>query len=541
MKYQDFTPQIFSSIKNGYNKTDLKSDIIAGFTVAVIAFPLSMALAIASGTSPDKGLITAIIAGFFISAFGGSKLQIGGPTGAFTVIIFNVIQNHGYDGLLIATIIAGIILIVAGYLRFGQSIKYIPYSVIVGFTSGIAIIIASSQIKDFFGLNIAEIPSNFITKWLIYFKNYNHINYYSFFISLLSLSLILVINRFFPKVPSYITVVILMTAFVMLFNLPITTIGTNFPEINFLVPKPSIPYFDLTKIIEVIPSAFIIAFLAGIESLLSATIADGMTGLRHRPNQELIGQGIANIFSSIFGGIAATGAIARTAANIKSGAKTPFAGIFHSLFLLIFVLFTAKLIIYLPLAVLSAILLIVAWNMSEIHNFINIYKSSKGDRLVLLTTFILTITVDLTVAISVGVILSLIIFIKQVSKNFEISNYQCDDYLRENLPENTEILNIRGIIFFPICNEIIEIFSKINQTPKTLIIRLSEVPLIDYSGIKTLENLIFQATKSNMNVIFCELNDKNNNLLAIIKKHQATYPVFYQNNLDQAIKLAKKL
>jgi SulP family sulfate permease len=541
MNLQNFTPKIFTIIKNGYGISDLKSDIVAGFTVAIIAIPLAMALAIASGTSPDKGLITAIIAGFLISLFGGSRVQIGGPTGAFVVVIFNTIINHGFDGLILSTITAGFILVALGYLRFGQAIKFIPRSVITGFTAGIAIIIASSQIKDFLGLNVENVPADFIEKWSLYLTSINSVSLSALSISLSSLFLILFLHRFFPRIPSYIVVVGTLTALVAFFGIPVDTIGSEFPNMSLDIPFPSFPEFTFLKFKEILPSAFVIAFLAGIESLLSAMVSDGMTGFKHRSNQELVGQGIANIFSGLFGGIPASGAIARTVTNIKSGGKTPFAGIFHSLFLLLFVLFGAKVINLVPLPVLSAILLIVAWNMSEKKNFINIYKSSKNDRIVLLTTLILTVFVDLTVAISVGVILASILFMRQMSSSFEISRTDSEEDQRLELPKGVEVFNITGPIFFTIANNIIETFQRINQPPKVLIVRMSAVPYIDSSGVEALRDLANGCRKEEIQLIISGLKKQPAQAIGAIRIESDSYKILYGKSYREAIELAKKI
>ncbi|NCP01729.1 MAG: sodium-independent anion transporter, partial [Sphingomonadales bacterium] len=345
-----FTPKLFTLLKNGYTKNDLQSDLLAGLTVAIVALPLAMALAIASGASPDKGLITAVIAGFLISLFGGSRVQIGGPTGAFVVVVYNVIAQHGYDGLILATLMAGLILLVAGYARMGQIIKFIPHPVVTGFTAGIAVIIASSQVKDFLGLRIENVPADFIPKWESYFAGLDTLSLPTLGVGLATLLIIIVLRRFAPKMPGYLIAVGICAALVALFNIPVETIGSRFPDIPTGLPMPELPAWDLAKLQSVIPSAFTIAFLAGIEALLSAVVADGMTGYKHRSNQELVGQGIANIASGLFGGLPATGAIARTATNIKAGGRTPMAGIFHALFILLFMLFAMDIMAFVPMA-----------------------------------------------------------------------------------------------------------------------------------------------------------------------------------------------
>jgi SulP family sulfate permease len=409
LQTQSFTPKLWTILKEGYTISQLKSDLISGLTVAIVALPLSMALAIASGSTPEKGLVTAIIAGFFISFFGGSKHQIGGPTGAFVVIIYNIIEKHGMDGLVVATFMAGILLIFFGLCRFGRILKYISYPVITGFTAGIAVIIFSSQIKDLLGLQITKLPGDFFPKWEMYFHTLGTIQLPTFTLSLLSLILLFVGRHFWPRGPYFLIVVTFGALLVWLFHIPVATIGTEFGSLPSSLPPAELPNFasfGWSKCIQLLPSAFTIAFLAGIESLLSAVIADGMTGGKHRSDTELISQGIANIASSCFGGLPATGAIARTATNIKSGGKTPFSGMFHALFLLLTMLFIAPLAQFLPLASLAALLIIVALNMSEMGHIKKILKSTKSDIIVLILTFLLTLFVDLTFAIVAGILLS---------------------------------------------------------------------------------------------------------------------------------------
>ena len=430
---------------------------------------------------------------------------------------------------------------ILGYLRFGQAIKFIPRSVITGFTAGIAIIIASSQIKDFLGLNIENVPADFIEKWSLYLANISSVSLSALSISLSSLFFILFLHRFFPRIPSYIVVVGALTAVVTCFGIPVDTIGSEFPNMSLDIPFPSLPEFTFLKFKEILPSAFVIAFLAGIESLLSAMVSDGMTGFKHRSNQELVGQGIANIFSGLFGGVPASGAIARTVANIKSGGRTPFAGIFHSLFLLIFVLFGAKIINLVPLPALSAILLIVAWNMSEKKNFINIYKSSKNDRIILLSTLILTVFVDLTAAISVGVILASLLFMRQMSNGFKISRNDSEEDQRLELPDGVEVFNITGPIFFTIANNIIETFQRINQTPQVLIIRMSAVPYIDSSGVEALRDLINECRKKKIKLIISSLKKQPAEAIRGIKIEGEYCKILYCKSYREAIELAKTI
>ena len=409
-----FTPKLFTILKDGYGSQDFRADFMAGLTVAIVALPLAMALGIASGASPDKGLITAVIAGFLISFLGGSRTQIGGPTGAFVVVVFNVIAQHGYDGLVMATLLAGIILIIAGYAKFGRMIRFIPSPVITGFTAGIAVIIASSQVKDFLGLRLEDIPADFIPKWAAYFGALDTINILTLGVGLVSLALIIGLRKLAPKFPAFLTAIVFSSLAVTILHLPVETIGSRFGDIPRGLPLPHIPLASFAKILEVMPAAFTIAFLAGIEALLSAVVADRMTGFRHRSNQELVGQGVANIASALFGGLPATGAIARTSTNIRAGARSPVAGMLHAGFLLIFVLFATDLMKFVPMAVLAAILFLVSWGMSERSQFIKTLRQPTSDRVVLLLTFFLTVLVDLTVAISVGVTIASLLSIARM-------------------------------------------------------------------------------------------------------------------------------
>ena len=398
-----FTPKLLSTLSEGYSLKALRADALAGLTVAIVALPLAMALGIASGASPDKGLITAVVAGLLISALGGSRLQIGGPTGAFVVVVFNIIAEHGYHGLVVATLMAGLILIIAGYAKLGQLIKFIPHPVVTGFTAGIAVIIATSQVKDFLGLSMSQVPADFLDKWLAYGHAMGSLQPAAVAVGLGSLGLIVYLRRRAPRLPGFLIAILLASVLVALFKLPVDTVGSRFPDMPAGLPMPSWPGVSMALIKEMLPSALTIAFLAGIEALLSAVVADGMAGTRHRSNQELVGQGVANVASALFGGLPATGAIARTATNIKAGAKTPVAGILHALFLLLFILFATDLMAYVPMAALAAILFVVAWGMSEYERFIALLSMPNSDRAVLLLTFGLTVFVDLTVAIAVGV------------------------------------------------------------------------------------------------------------------------------------------
>ncbi len=546
-----FTPKLFTLLKNGYSSSDLQSDAIAGLTVAIVALPLAMALAIASGASPDKGLITAVIAGFLISFLGGSRFQIGGPTGAFVVVIFNVISQHGYDGLILATLMAGAILVVAGYTRMGQIIKFIPHPVVTGFTAGIAVIIASSQVKDFLGLQIDNVPADFIPKWAAYFDAIATFNVATLGIGLLALLIIIGLRRFTPKLPGFLIAVAFSAIIVSIFNIPVETIGSKFPNISTGLPMPQFPAWDFAKLQSVIPSAFTIAFLAGIEALLSAVVADGMTGFKHRSNQELVGQGLANIASGLFGGLPATGAIARTATNIKVGAKTPMAGMFHALFLLLFMLFAMDIMVFVPMAALAAILFVVAWGMSEIGHFIHIFRLSRADRIVMILTFLLTVLVDLTVAIGVGVTLACLLFMKHMSEAVEIksewrkSNALYDEEIeyetqRDYLPQGVEVFQITGPFFFGVASDLVDTLKAMGEMPKVLILRMRLVPYLDATGENALESVIKQCGNNGTKIILSGLQPQPMQMLKNAHIEDGKTHVSIVSDYETALKKAAK-
>lgn len=547
-----FIPKLFTLLKNGYSLSDLRSDAMAGLTVAVVALPLSMALAIASGASPDKGLTTAVIAGLLISFLGGSRVQIGGPTGAFVVVVFNVIAQHGYDGLILATMMSGLILLAAGYARMGQIIKFIPHPVVTGFTAGIAVIIASSQVKDFLGLGIDSVPADFIPKWMSYFDAIDTLNLATLGIGTAALFIIIALRRFAPKLPGYLIAVVLSAAFVALFHIPVETIGSRFPDIQTGLPLPQPPTWDFAKLKDVLPSAFTIAFLAGVESLLSAVVADGMTGYKHRSNQELVGQGFANIASSLFGGMPATGAIARTATNIKAGAKTPMAGIFHALFLLLFMLFAMDVMAFIPMAALAAILFIVAWGMSEIEHFMHIFRLSRTDRAVMVLTFLLTVMVDLTVAIGVGVTLACLLFMKHMSEAVEIKSewrkasaqYDEDaeyETQRHDLPQGVEVFQITGPFFFGVASDLVDTLKAMGQMPRVLILRMRLVPYLDATGESALESIIKQCADNDTQVIFSGLQPQPLRMFKNAHIDEDKAHVKFAPNYEAAIKKVKDI
>ena len=509
---EGFTPKLLTAWREGYGLAELRADALAGLTVAIVALPLAMALGIASGASPDKGLVTAVVAGFLISALGGSRLQIGGPTGAFVVVIFNVIATHGYDGLVLATLLAGFILLVAGLAGLGRLIRFVPHPVITGFTAGIAVIIASSQVKDFLGLPLDTVPAEFIPQWLAYLGAITRVSPATLAVGAGAFALILGLKKLAPRLPGYLVAVVAASAAVGLLGLPVDTVGSRFPGIPAGLPWPGLPAITLAKIQAVMPSAFTIAFLAGIEALLSAVVADGMAGTRHRPNQELVGQGVANLASGLFGGLPATGAIARTATNIKAGARTPASGMFHAAFLLLFVLFATDLMAYVPMAALAAILFTVAIGMSEYRRFVQLLRMPGGDRMVLLLTFALTVLVDLTVAIAVGVTLASLLFMMRMSEAVQVEGRSAieaspdldDDRTRqrEGLPPGVEVFRIAGPFFFGVAGDLLETLRTLGQRPKVVILRMRRMPFLDASGASALDQFVDQANHDGIRVIF---------------------------------------
>lgn len=504
-------PKLFTTLKN-YNKQQFISDATAGVIVGIVALPLAIAFGIASGVTPEKGIITAIIAGFIISFFGGSRVQIGGPTGAFIIIVYGIIQQYGTTGLAIATIMAGIILVIMGIVKFGSLIKFIPYPVVVGFTSGIALLIFSTQIKDFFGLQIEKVPAEFHEKWLVYFQTFPTVNYNVLGIALLSLLIMIFWPKVTHRIPGSLIAIIVTTVIVIVFKLPVETIGSKFGEIPSNLPSPSFYEIDLAVIRNLIGPATVIAILAAIESLLSAVVADGMIGGKHRSNMELIAQGLANIVTPLFGGIPATGAIARTATNIKNGGRTPVAGIIHSITLLLIMLFFGSYAKLIPMATLAAILVIVAYNMSEWHAFRSLLKSPKSDVAVLLTTFFLTVIFDLTIAIEIGMVLSVLLFMKRMAEvsNVSVITRELEDEEekpdpnsidKKQIPEGVEVFEINGPFFFGAATKFKEQLKIVENPPKILIIRMRNVPAIDATGLQILRELYDDSQKKGTHII----------------------------------------
>jgi sulfate permease, SulP family len=502
-----FTPKLVTAFREGYGWADLRADALAGLTVAIVALPLAMALGIASGASPREGLVTAIIAGFLISALGGSRVQIGGPTGAFVVIVAGIIAAHGFDGLILATLMAGAILIAAGYAGVGRLMRYVPMPVVTGFTAGIAVIIASSQVGDFLGLRARKVPADFVDKWGAYLRAIATTNLPALALGAATLAAIILLRRFAPKLPSYLLAILAATAAAALLHLPVETVGQRFPSMPTGLPMPHLPKVSLATLRDVVPSAFVVAFLAGIEALLSATIADGMTGRRHRSGQELVGMGVANIASAMFAGLPATGAIARTATNIRAGARSPVAGMVHALLLLVFVLVAGKWLALVPMTALAAVLLMVAWGMSEYDRFVLLVRTDAGERGVLILTFLLTVFVDLTVAIAVGVTLAALLFMRRMSETAGLVAIDAaeEPELRDGLPDGVEVLRFTGPLFFGVASEMLEGLRRAGQRPRAIILRMEQVPYIDATGANALSTFTRQAKHSGTQVVLCGL------------------------------------
>ena len=548
MPRNGFVPKAFSLLRAGYGLGMFRADAVAGLTVAIVALPLSMALGIASGASPDKGLVTAVVAGFLISALGGSRVQVGGPTGAFVVVISNVIAKHGYDGLLLATLLAGAMLVVAGYAKLGQLIKFIPRPVVTGFTAGIAVIIASSQIKDFLGLPIDKVPSDFLPKWQAYFSVIGGIDPATLAIGAGSLAAIVALRKWAPRWPGFLIAVVGASLAVVAMKLPIDTIGSRFPDIPAGLPMPSLPAIGIDKIRDVLPSAFTIAFLAGIEALLSAVVADGMIGSRHHSNQELVGQGVANLASALFGGLPATGAIARTATNIRAGARTPVAGMLHAAFLLLAILFATRLMAFVPMAALAAILFMVAWGMSEYQGFLSLLRMPNGDRAVLLLTFGLTVLVDLTMAIAVGVTLASLLFMVRMSESVRVDSGSTPDAdeepdgdlqdQRDALPPGVEVFRITGPFFFGVAGELLDTLRRLGQSPRIIILRLRLVPMLDASGVTAVEEFVAQAKIAGAEVILSGVQTQPAAMLARVRLGPGASGVRYAADYREALRLA---
>jgi SulP family sulfate permease len=498
-----FNPKLVSVLRHGYTKKQFSKDLFAGIIVGIVALPLAIAFAVASGVSPEKGLITAVVAGLLISVLGGSRVQIGGPTGAFIVIVYGIVQTHGLDGLIISTMMAGVFLILFGLLRLGSLLKFIPHPLIVGFTSGIALVIFTTQIKDALGLEITSLPADFLPKWSRYFAEIGSFNPMALGITLVTIFITLFFRKVTSKIPGSFVAIIFITALVQWLDLPVTTIESVFGEIprSFQLTFPSIEFSELGAYLA---PALTIALLGGIESLLSAVVADGMIGGNHRSNTELIAQGIANVITPIFGGIPATGAIARTATNVKNGGRTPVSGIVHAITLLLIMLFVGQWAKLIPMSCLAGILIVVAYNMSEWRLFASILKGSGFDILILLVTFFLTVLVDLTYAIQIGIVLSALLFMKRMADAGTKTEMEIDSDVLENygaLPEGLAIYEISGPFFFASAKQYSATLKSIGQQSKVLIIRMRHVPFIDSTGLHNLKDVIKDLHHSHTSVI----------------------------------------
>ena len=551
MKAFNIQTKLFSCLKT-YDKKTFMSDLMAGIIVGIVALPLAIAFGIASGVTPEKGIITAIVAGLVISLFGGSKVQIGGPTGAFIIVIYGIIQKYGFEGLTIATLMAGFFLVLFGLLRLGTIIKYIPYPIVVGFTSGIAVTIFTTQIKDLFGLTLPSNPSDFIEKWGVYLQNFNTIDPWCALIGVASVVVIAVTPRFSKKIPGSLIAIILMTIVALLLKnfagvLSIETIGDRFSISNEL-PAAQVPDMNWETIKSLVSPAITIAILGAIESLLSATVADGVIGDHHDSNTELVAQGLANIASPLFGGIPATGAIARTMTNINNGGKTPVAGIIHAVVLLLIFLFLMPLAKYIPMACLAGVLVVVSYGMCGWRSFLELMKNPKSDVTVLLITFFLTIIFDLTIAIEVGLIIACLLFMKRMSETTdvkaiteEIDLNQDAEFSTGNLdhliiPQGVEVYEINGPYFFGAGNKFEEIMASFGDRPKVRIIRMRKVPFVDSTGIHNLTNLCEMSKKEGIQIVLSGVREKVNGQL----EHAGFYHLIGEENICSHINLALK-
>ncbi|MDR1742712.1 MAG: sulfate permease [Dysgonamonadaceae bacterium] len=520
---KDFQPSLFLSLKT-YNREKFMADLMAGIIVGIVALPLAIAFGISSGVTPEKGIITAVIAGFFISFLGGSNVQIGGPTGAFIVIVYGIVERHGVEGLAIATVLAGIMLMLMGFLKLGTVIKFIPYPIVVGFTSGIALTIFSTQMKDFFGLTTPKLPSDFFGKWSVYLQCFDTVNWMVLAVGAISVAIIFLTPKISKKIPGSLIAIVLMTVAAFLLKqytgfTHIETIGDRF-VINSQLPEMETIGINLETIRLLFPEAFTIAMLGAIESLLSATVADGVTGYKHNSNMELVAQGVTNIITPFFGGIPATGAIARTMTNINNGGKTPVAGIIHAFVLLLILLFLGDLTKHIPMACLAGVLVVVSYNMSEWRSFLALAKQGKSTLAVLLTTFILTVVFDLTIAIEVGLLLAVFVFLKRMSESTHISHTTGKIDLSKEmeshtgnlenetlyLPKGVEVYEIDGPFFFGIANKFDEKMREIGERPNIRIIRMRKVPFIDSTGLRNLETLCKNSAKEKIQVILSGVN-----------------------------------
>lgn len=512
-----FVPKSIVCLK-GYSWKQFSADLVAGVVVGIVALPLAMAFAIASGVPPERGLFTAIVAGFLIAALGGSRVQIGGPTGAFVVIVYGIVAKHGYDGLVVATIMAGFMLIVMGLSRLGAAVKFIPYPVTTGFTSGIAVVIFSSQINDLLGMGIEKVPPEFHEKWLTYFEHLRNVNTSTVALSVLCFAILLLWPRITRRVPASLVAMLSATLIAWVANADVATIGSKFGGIPNTLPAPSWPDFDLARLRELMGPAMTIAILAAIESLLSAVVADGMMGGRHKPNMELVAQGVANIASPLFGGIPATGAIARTATNVKSGGRTPVAGMIHAITLLAIMLIFAPLAAYVPLCALACVLVVVSYNMAEIRTFVSLLKAPRSDAAVLVITFLLTVIFDLTIAVEVGLVLAAFLFIKRMADVTNVSvvtreladvdngGKDPNDIESRRVPPGVEVFEVNGPFFFGIADKVKDVLRTVGGKAKVFILRMRHVPAMDATGLHALLELKKKCEREGCTLILAEIH-----------------------------------
>ena len=552
MSVSRLEPKLLTVLREGYSRKQFIGDLTGGVIVGIIALPLAIAFAIASGVKPEQGLYTAIVGGLVIAVLSGSRVQIGGPTGAFIVIVYGVVQQYGYDGLAAATLLAGVILVALGVARLGTVIKYIPYPVTIGFTTGIALIIAAGQIRDFFGLRMDDVPADFIEKFAAYAEHAGSFSPVALALGAASLGLMMVWPKITHRVPGSLVAIIAGTVAVAAFNLPVETIGSRFGSVPSHLPMPRLPNLSWELVQSVISPAISIALLGGIESLLCAVVADGMTGRRHRSNMELIAQGAANIATPLFGGIPATGAIARTAANVKNGGSTPFAGIIHAAVLLLILLFFGKWASLIPMATLAAILLVVAYNMSEWRLFARIFRSPRSDVLVLITTFGLTVFFDLIVAIQVGVVLAALLFMRRMGEVTQVGyvtqmlqdEEERDDpsaLNRRVIPQGVEVFEIDGPFFFGAADKFKSALSEVRSTPAVLILRMRKVLSLDATGLRALEEVYAQARRDGTVLV---LSGVHANPLVVMQRSGFLDAIGEENvfdNIDDAFERAREV
>jgi SulP family sulfate permease len=543
-----FLPRTVELLR-GYGSGLFIKDFIAGLTVGIVALPLAMAFGIASGVTPDRGLFTAIVAGFLISLLGGSRFQIGGPTGAFVVIIFNVIYKHGYDGLVVTTLIAGVMLLIFGLCRLGTLIKYIPHPVTTGFTTGIGVLIFSSQMKDFLGLTMGTVPPEFFEKWEAYAHNVGTVNPKALTVGVFALTIILLVRRVIPRIPGPVVGVVLASAAVWAFGLDVETIGSKFGGVPNALPSLTIPSVTLAQIRILLPDAMTIALLAGIESLLSCVVADGMTGDKHNSNVELAAQGVANIASVLFGGIPATGAIARTVTNIRSGGQTPVAGMIHAVVLVAFIMFLAPLASYIPLASLAAVLLVVSWDMSEVHKFLRVFRAPKSDSSVMLLTFGLTVVIDLTVAVYVGVLLAAILFMRRMSEVTAITSCELAEMAKAAgkdvkdlvIPDGVRVYEIDGPFFFGVADRFQGVLTFMEQQPRIFILRMRKVSTVDSTGVNALEIFVRRCKARGIHVLLTGVRDRARMVFERMGTEELIGSDNFCENIDAALSRAKLL